>query len=152
MTRGGTFFLSLLLASSPALAEPAAQYKRVTVSIVPTPRPTPSVAQTPEPAMDLSQALPGKALAKLPSSAQQLKNLASALKQGQPQLASARQKSEALATQATARVGAAAVPRYPIPIATVLKKRSSGSGARRRVAKTTLPSTMPTPQLPSMIP
>ncbi|HKB96727.1 MAG TPA: peptidoglycan DD-metalloendopeptidase family protein [Rhizomicrobium sp.] len=100
MTRGGAFFLSLLLASSPALAEPAAQYKRVTVSIVPTPRPVPSVAQTPEPAMDLSQALPGKALAKLPSSAQQLKNLASELKQGQPQLASARQKSEALATQA----------------------------------------------------
>jgi len=100
VTRGGAFFLSLLLASSPALAEPAAQYKRVTVSIVPTPRPVPSVAQTPEPAMDLSQALPGKALAKLPSSAQQLKNLASELKQGQPQLASARQKSEALATQA----------------------------------------------------
>ena len=50
--------------------------------------------------MDLSQALPGKALAKLPSSAQQLKSLSSELKQSQPQLASAKQKSDELATQA----------------------------------------------------
>jgi septal ring factor EnvC (AmiA/AmiB activator) len=99
VTRRGAFFLSLLLASAPAVAKPVAQYKRVN-TIRPTPRPTPSVAQTPEPAMDLSQALPGKALAKLPSSAEQLKNLASELKQGQPQLASAKQKSEELATQA----------------------------------------------------
>jgi septal ring factor EnvC (AmiA/AmiB activator) len=99
VTRGGAFFLSLLLASAPAVAKPVAQYKRVN-TIRPTPRPTPSIAQAPEPVMDLSQALPGKALAKLPSSAQQLKNLASELKQGQPQLASARQKSEELATQA----------------------------------------------------
>jgi len=101
VTRGGAFFLSLLLASAPAVAKPVAQYKRVN-TIRPTPRPTPSIAQAPEPVMDLSQALPGKALAKLPSSAQQLKNLASELKQGQPQLASARQKSEELATQAAA--------------------------------------------------
>ena len=101
MTRGGAFFLSLLLASAPAVAKPVAQYKRVN-TIRPTPRPTPSIAQTPEPVMDLSQALPGKALAKLPSSAQQLKNLSSELKQGQPQLASAKQKSEELTTQAAA--------------------------------------------------
>jgi septal ring factor EnvC (AmiA/AmiB activator) len=101
VTRGGAFFLSLLLASTPAVAKPVAQYKRVN-TIRPTPRPTPSIAQTPEPVMDLSQALPGKALAKLPSSAEQLKNLASELKQGQPQLASAKQKSEELATQAAA--------------------------------------------------
>jgi septal ring factor EnvC (AmiA/AmiB activator) len=101
VTRGGAFFLSLLLASAPAVAKPVAQYKRVN-TIRPTPRPTPSIAQTPEPVMDLSQALPGKALAKLPSSAQQLKNLSSELKQGQPQLASAKQKSEELTTQAAA--------------------------------------------------
>jgi septal ring factor EnvC (AmiA/AmiB activator) len=101
VTRGGAFFLLLLLASAPAIAKPVAQYKRVN-TIRPTPRPTPSIAQTPEPVMDLSHALPGKALAKLPSSAQQLKNLASELKQGQPQLASAKQKSEELATQAAA--------------------------------------------------
>jgi murein hydrolase activator len=50
--------------------------------------------------MDLSQALPGKALAKLPSSAQQLKSLSSELKQETPQLASAKQKSEQLAAEA----------------------------------------------------
>jgi septal ring factor EnvC (AmiA/AmiB activator) len=52
--------------------------------------------------MDLSHALPGKALAKLPSSAQQLKSLSSELKQGQPQLASAKEKSETLAKEAAA--------------------------------------------------
>jgi septal ring factor EnvC (AmiA/AmiB activator) len=50
--------------------------------------------------MDLSQALPGKAMAKLPSSAQQLKSLSSELKQGQPQLASAKEKSDSLAAEA----------------------------------------------------
>jgi septal ring factor EnvC (AmiA/AmiB activator) len=95
--QSGVLLLSLLLVSSPAIAAPKG--KRVDV-ITPTPRPTPTVAQTPEPAMDLSQALPGKALAKLPSSAQQLKSLSSELQQGQPQLASAKQKSDELATQA----------------------------------------------------
>ena len=52
--------------------------------------------------MDLSHALPGKALAKLPSSPQQLQSLSSELKQGQPQLASAKEKSEALAAEAAA--------------------------------------------------
>jgi murein hydrolase activator len=50
--------------------------------------------------MDLSQALPGKTLAKLPSSAQQLKSLSSELKQETPQLVSAKQKSEQLAAEA----------------------------------------------------
>ncbi|MEY4964541.1 MAG: hypothetical protein RL274_124 [Pseudomonadota bacterium] len=65
--------------------------------IRPTPRPD---LRAPEVVMDLSRALPGKALAKLPSSAQQLRSLSSELKQGQPQLASARQKSEMLAAEA----------------------------------------------------
>jgi septal ring factor EnvC (AmiA/AmiB activator) len=52
--------------------------------------------------MDLSQALPAKAMAKLPSSAQQLKSLSSELKQGQPQLASAKEKSDSLAAEAAA--------------------------------------------------
>lgn len=97
MTKSGALLLSLLLASSPALPKP--QTKRVNV-IAPTPRPTPTVAQTPEPVMDFSHALPGKALARLPSSAQQLKSLSSELKQGQPQLASAKQKSDNLAAEA----------------------------------------------------
>jgi septal ring factor EnvC (AmiA/AmiB activator) len=50
--------------------------------------------------MDLSHALPGKALAKLPSSAQQFQTLSSELKQGTPQLAGAKQKSDALAAEA----------------------------------------------------
>ena len=53
-----------------------------------------------EPSIDLSQALPGKSMAKLPSSAQQLKSLSSELKQGQPQLASAKEKRDALAAEA----------------------------------------------------
>ncbi len=52
--------------------------------------------------MDLSQALPGKSLGKLPSSAQQLQTLSSELRQGQPKLASARQKTDALAQEAAA--------------------------------------------------
>ena len=68
--------------------------------IKPTPRPAPVIAQAPEPVMDLSHALPGKALAKLPSSSQQLQSLSSELKQGQPQLQGARQKSETLAAEA----------------------------------------------------
>jgi septal ring factor EnvC (AmiA/AmiB activator) len=95
VTKSGALLLSLLLASSPALSKP----QRANV-ITPTPRPTPTVAPTPEPVMDFSHALPGKALAKLPSSAQQLKSLSSELKQGQPQLASAKQKSDSLAAEA----------------------------------------------------
>ena len=106
MKRRGTYLLSLLLlAVSPALAKTETKPKRVNVA-VPTPRPASGVAQKParadEPAMDLSQALPGKAMAKLPSSAQQLKSLSSELKQGQPQLASAKEKSDSLAAEAAA--------------------------------------------------
>jgi len=103
---GGAYFLSLLLAVSPAFAKSEPKPKRVNV-VVPTPRPAPQAsAQTakpaPEPVMDLSQALPGKAMAKLPPSAQQLKSLSSELKEGQPQLASAKEKSDALAAEAAA--------------------------------------------------
>jgi murein hydrolase activator len=116
--RKGTVFVCLLLAASPSLAKPAQPVRRgnasaahkstpvsapVRVDIIrPTPRPQPVVAAAPEAPMDLSHALPGKALAKLPSSAQQLKSLSSELKQGQPQLASAREKSESLAREAAA--------------------------------------------------
>ncbi|HET7084218.1 MAG TPA: peptidoglycan DD-metalloendopeptidase family protein [Rhizomicrobium sp.] len=97
--------LFLLLLAAPALANSGAksgakETKRVDV-IVPTPRPVPAGAPV-EPAMDLSHALPGKALASLPSSAQQLKSLSSELKQGQPELKSAKEKSDALAAQTAA--------------------------------------------------
>jgi septal ring factor EnvC (AmiA/AmiB activator) len=75
--------------------------KKVDV-IRPIPRPVIHAAEAPEPVMDLSHALPGKALAKLPSSAEQLQTLSSELKQGTPQLAGAKQKSDALAAEAAA--------------------------------------------------
>ncbi|HEX4635619.1 MAG TPA: peptidoglycan DD-metalloendopeptidase family protein [Rhizomicrobium sp.] len=104
MTRGGAYLLLLLLAAAPAFAKAETKPKRVNVT-VPTPRPaTQAPVQTAkpatEPAIDLSQALPGKAMAKLPPSAQQLKSLSSELKQGQPQLASAKEKSDTLAAEA----------------------------------------------------
>jgi murein hydrolase activator len=107
--RSGAYLLSLLLAATPAVADPRAKPqpkpKRVNV-VVPTPRPAgppaPPQASKTEPVMDLSQALPAKAMAKLPSSAQQLKSLSSELKQGQPQLASAKEKSDSLAAEAAA--------------------------------------------------
>jgi septal ring factor EnvC (AmiA/AmiB activator) len=96
-------FLSLLVAALPVVARtPPKKLQRVDV-IRPLPRPAPlAAAQAPEPVMDLSHALPGKSLAKLPSSSQQLQSLSSELKQGQPQLASARAKSETLASEAAA--------------------------------------------------
>jgi len=98
--RAGAYFLLLLLAAAPSFAQSPSKPKRVD-AVVPTPRPAPQASkQASEPSIDLSQALPGKALAKLPSSDQQLKSLSSELKQGRPQLASAKEKSEALAAQA----------------------------------------------------
>ncbi|MEO8301710.1 MAG: hypothetical protein ABI608_07950, partial [Rhizomicrobium sp.] len=103
MTRSGALFLLVLLALLPvSLPAGAQKYKRVDISIRPTPRPAPVVPQSSEPVMDLSHALPGKALAKLPSSSQQLKSLSSELNQGKPQLASAKEKSESLAAEAAA--------------------------------------------------
>ncbi len=99
MRKSGALLLTLVLAPLLVGLPAAAQkYKRVDISIRPTPRPAP--AGTPEPAIDLSQALPGKALANLPSSSQQLKSLSSELNQGKPQLASAKEKSESLAAEA----------------------------------------------------
>ena len=100
MTRGRTLVLWLMLSAAPAAA--AQKYPRVTAPVVPTPRPVLAVAQAPEPVIDLSHALPGKALASLPSSAQQLKSLSSELQQARPQVTSAKQKSDALAAQAAA--------------------------------------------------
>jgi septal ring factor EnvC (AmiA/AmiB activator) len=59
-------------------------------------------ADAPDAAMDLSHALPGGALAGLPSSAQQLKTLSSELEDGRPRLKAARQKSDDLTAQADA--------------------------------------------------
>ena len=107
MKREAPLLFSLLLVAAPSFAKPpvrhadAPSHKLQRVDVIrPTPRPQLAAAPAPEAPMDLSHALPGKALAKLPSSAQQLKSLSSELQQGQPQLASAKQKSEALAREA----------------------------------------------------
>lgn len=98
--------LTVAAAAAPAVAkmerEPAAN-RKVSVPARPTPRPRAAEpAASTEPAMDLSNALPGKALSSLPSSAEQLKDLSSELKEGQPRLKDARQKSDTLAAEAAA--------------------------------------------------
>jgi septal ring factor EnvC (AmiA/AmiB activator) len=86
----------LTLAAAPAFGAP----KHVEAPGAPSPRPAATAAQTPESQIDLSHALPSQALAKLPSSAQQLKSLSSELKQETPELASAKEKSDQLAAEA----------------------------------------------------
>jgi len=99
---GFVFFIAAVLLT-PTGAALAQKPKKVMAPIRPTPRPTlrsdvrNEVREIP---LDLSRALPGKTLATLPSTAQQLQSLSSELKQGQPQLASAKVKSDALAAQA----------------------------------------------------
>ena len=121
MTRRPALLLCVALLASSALAEPTpskkfpghdapapprdetravkAAAKKIDV-LRPTPRPAIHAAEAPEPAMDLSHAMPGRALAKLPSSAEQLQTLSSELKEGTPQLAGAKQKSDTLAAEA----------------------------------------------------
>ena len=98
-----SFLLAAALLAQPSFAAPNSNLgqkpKKVMAPIRPIARPA-LRADKPEPMIDLSQALPGKALSTLPSSAQQLQSLSSKLKQGQPQLASARAKSEMLAAEA----------------------------------------------------
>ena len=115
MTQPLRFLLSaalVTLALAPAAAQtgkpakpakPVKKETRVIAPARPTARPALRAAAPqplPEIPMDLSKALPAKALAKLPSSADQLQALSSELKKGQPQLASAREKSAALADEA----------------------------------------------------
>jgi murein hydrolase activator len=73
--------------------------------IRPQPRPMLTADAPPEQPIDLSHAVPGKALAKLPSSAEQLKALDSKLRNQTPQVAAAKQKSESLTAEAAALRG-----------------------------------------------
>ncbi|MBV9549783.1 MAG: hypothetical protein JO256_08945, partial [Alphaproteobacteria bacterium] len=68
----------------------------------PSPRPALKADALSDQPIDLSHALPGKTLAKLPSSAEQLKVLDSQLKLQTPQVAAAKHKSDALAAEAVA--------------------------------------------------
>jgi septal ring factor EnvC (AmiA/AmiB activator) len=68
----------------------------------PRPRPARTVDAPPEQPIDLSHAMPGRVLGKLPSSAEQLKALTGQIQQQTPQVAAARQKSETLSAEAAA--------------------------------------------------
>lgn len=70
--------------------------------IKPRPRPAMKADAPPEQPIDLTHAMPGRSLGKLPSSADQLQALNSRIKEQAPQVAAARQKSEALAAEAGA--------------------------------------------------
>jgi septal ring factor EnvC (AmiA/AmiB activator) len=93
------FTLSLTLAL-PALAASAAPVK-VPVEVTPQPRPALNSDAPPDIPLDLSKALPGKVMGKLPSSAQQLNKLQTELAHDKPAVADAKQKSEQLSQEAT---------------------------------------------------
>jgi len=94
------FTLSLTLAL-PAMAVSAAPVKKVPVEVTPQPRPALNSDAPPEIPLDLSKALPGKAMGKLPSSAQQLNTLQTEMAKDKPAVANAKQKSEQLSQEAT---------------------------------------------------
>ena len=98
--RGALLALSLTLAL-PALAASAAPAKKVPVEVTPQPRPELNNDAPPEIPLDLSKALPGKAMGKLPSSTQQLNKLQTELAHDKPAVANAKQKSEQLSQEAT---------------------------------------------------
>jgi murein hydrolase activator len=98
--RGALLALSLTLAL-PALAASAAPAKKVPVEVTPQPRPELNNDAPPEIPLDLSKALPGKAMGKLPSSAQQLNKLQTEMAHDKPAVADAKQKSEQLSQEAT---------------------------------------------------
>jgi septal ring factor EnvC (AmiA/AmiB activator) len=92
----------------PASAQPKGAHPNDTkalLGMVPRPRPAlagDKPAPPPEPAMDLSKAVPAKNLSRMPSSAQQLGSLKAELAKDQPAVASAKQQSDSLADQARA--------------------------------------------------
>jgi murein hydrolase activator len=89
-------FLFAVALALPAWGAPA---KKVVLDIAPHAHPQPSNAHADVP-LDLSKALPGKELGKLPSSAQELKTLKDEISKARPALANAKQKSEALSVAA----------------------------------------------------
>jgi septal ring factor EnvC (AmiA/AmiB activator) len=103
----GTLLLSLAiagLAPLAVLAAPASEAAlKVTVDAVPHARPTLKSDEKPasEGPLDLSKALPGKAMEKLPSSAAQLGTLNAEIARDKPALANAKQKSDQLSQEAT---------------------------------------------------
>jgi septal ring factor EnvC (AmiA/AmiB activator) len=97
--RGTILAFSLTLAL-PALAAAPAVPKKVPVEVTPHPRPVLKEDAPADVPLDLSKALPGKTMGKLPSSAQQLNKLQTQLAHDRPVVDSARQKSEQLSQEA----------------------------------------------------
>jgi len=93
------FLLTLAL---PALAASAAPAKKVPLDVMPEPRPSLNSEAAPDVPLDLSKAMPGKAMGQLPSSAQQLNKLQTEMAHDKPALANAKQKSEQLSLEASA--------------------------------------------------
>jgi len=94
-----TLLLTVVLAA-PLLAAPLTN-KKVPIEVTPQPRPELNNDAPPEIPLDLSKALPGKAMGKLPSSTQQLNKLQTELARDKPAVANAKQKSEQLSQEAT---------------------------------------------------
>lgn len=100
--RGLTLLLTAAL-TAPALAASAQQHpapQQVLLEVVPTPRPALQSDAPPDIPLDLSKAVPAKALGGLPSSAQQLGKLQAEMARDKPALANAKQKSDLLTQQA----------------------------------------------------
>ena len=79
------------------------KYPRVTVDVVPHPRPalrSDAPPPAPEPVIDMTKAVPAASLTGLPDSARQLGALKDELAKGRPVLADAKAQSEALTRQA----------------------------------------------------
>ena len=70
--------------------------------IRPTPRPAYRAEAPPEQPLDLSQAVPVQSLARMPTSAEQLKALTTKLQEQTPQVAEAKRRSDALSAEAAA--------------------------------------------------
>jgi len=96
--RAVLFFLSCTLAL-PALASPAS--KKVPIDVTPAPRPAVKSDAPSDIPLDLSKAMPGKAMGKLPSSAQQLNKLQTEIAHDKPAVDNAKQKSDQLAQEAS---------------------------------------------------
>ncbi|MGZ5928657.1 MAG: murein hydrolase activator EnvC family protein [Rhizomicrobium sp.] len=96
----------LLLLAAAAFTAPALAadppYKRVTLPVLPRPRPAlkDDVRPAPDIPLDLSKAVPSKALGNLPSSAAQLGTLKAEMAQEKPAVDSAKQKSDQLSAEA----------------------------------------------------
>lgn len=96
----------LLLLAAAAFTAPALAadppYKKVTLPVMPRPRPALKDDARPAPdiPLDLSKAVPSKALGNLPSSAAQLGTLKAEMAQEKPAVDSAKQKSDQLSAEA----------------------------------------------------